>query len=486
MIGRLRIALALVLCACTPSAEKVDAWIAADDDRAVERLSDAVKNDRAPAAIRARAAIGLVTITRRGRHVGIPILADALEETSPTSRAKVTSALAPTLVLGMAGARTAEADPSLPFKDATRLLLARKLVDVADRDALADAIARWARDAPVERLRDPTQRYGLRTTIEAAGLVAVRAIVPRLAEPPLRSEIATIVGEIGDDATKRASVDELVRDAATIATPAWREANRADIEALEAQHGLQPPREQADVMLGLVQRRVLEDVCDAIRRVGGRAAIDELAREAAEATSSTRDCAIRGLSAHLDEIGSERVAAIVAGVLEVPPSETGIVEVLMAHPAARARLVAAARTAPRSVRYGIVHRSFETGAFDEGWAALGGEDATFDLRVAFGLGRTVGDSEKGRTFARAHLTDASVFSRIVAIVALRGDADVLAAAKNDTTPLPACAALEPKQCPTMCSNARVGTIAEAAARCFDDATYVARASDELASWRKSR
>jgi hypothetical protein len=201
---------ALTLAGCHASPADVTRWETSEDGP--ERLAKAVQDEGASVDVRGAAGLALVRLERRGRHVGLPMLADTLAASSEAGRARVIAAMAPELVAraGSGDLMKGSPDPSLPAKDALHLLLARGLVqDPSQAAAFRTALESWLRASLPRRMADRTQRYTPPETMRLLGPASSRGLLTLAGPHGGLERIAKVLREIGSDADRKAQAEEL-------------------------------------------------------------------------------------------------------------------------------------------------------------------------------------------------------------------------------------------------------------------------------------
>jgi hypothetical protein len=294
-----------------------------------DKLIAVVSHEKYDWNLRVEAGLELLTMKpRNGRRIGITRLVEAMALLSPEERKALVGRMAPTLVAQMkvpppaAAGANAPADPSYPYKDAAMAMLTYdKAVLVADdaaRKQLTDALIDWSQHDFERRIDNTTQMFGMEQMMRAIGPAAAKGL-PALITPESTKfdRIATIVAELGDDATKQATAQKLVELAKYTASQTWVDKAKPGVEEANKVSKITASPAQLAAQLAQYQDEALTKVFAAIKKVGTRPAVDYCLGVGADKSQSEkrRQAALAALEGRLDRNNPgdvERILAIAA------------------------------------------------------------------------------------------------------------------------------------------------------------------------------
>ena len=485
---------------CAPSPADV-ARLRDEGDNGPDRLAAIVRDAKGSGAVQKDAALALVTLTLRGRHVGLDLLADALAARGATSRAPLVEAISAELTKGMALPRTPTGDPALAHKDGAYLLYSRGLATGASKEALGSALDRWVRESPMDRLDDAGQRYGATSLLHALGPAAARTLSRFFDDDRDYRRALDFVLASGDDVAMRAASVSLARFVGTVRTPAWRESKRQELEDQHRRSRQSFTILEVDVQLRTIQHNELDHVFRALERLADPEAVAALlaAGEDHDLATADRGVALKSLGKRaglLDDAQIDRVLAIATtGALIVARSaETERAEAAGGQPhydtdLAKAALTCAAqapRARPKLLELVASHRSWrlrmeaastllrlavdrlteKPGSVDEVLARLPARnDVPMALAEITAYGAAISATPEGKAAARAHLGDTSLGARLAALTALRDDRPALEPREKDEAKLPQCSATD--ECEWLCQSSRVTTVGQYVRECLE-------------------
>lgn len=315
-----------VLGGCAVSETDVKRW--EGTERGPMKLVAVLTHDKYRPELRVEAALSLVRMRPRGgKKVGFTMLFDkykddegnwregALKQLDEESRKTIVNGMAPTLVKEMESApppRTPEGrlpeDPSIPYKDAAFAMLSNEPTLVGDentRKELSAALVKWVQAGFEDRLENSSQQYSVEQMMRFLGPGSVRSLPALINESANRLDrIAGLINEIGEPETKLKASEALVVLAKKLTTAEWGEAQKkvvkeynekSNVKANDAQVA-----QQVDKML---DRRLTEEVFVAMKKVGGRPAIEYLIEFAADPKNKEdrRKLALAALEGRMDK-----------------------------------------------------------------------------------------------------------------------------------------------------------------------------------------
>ena len=292
-----------------------------------EKITAILTHAKYDVALRTEAALALVRMKpRAGRQIGVGMLSEALPKVEAEARPQVLSGLVAGLVAELMkpppaaqAGQAAPADESYAFKDAAFALLTAKdpalITDPALQASLESALVSWAMADFEHRFDNRSQTYGMDQVFQYIGAKGAVGL-PNLITKGSRKldAIVGIVASVGDAKTKEAGSAALVKVATYVNSPEWMAAKKPELEAANAASKLQPTQAQFQAQLAQFQEEELLRVFGAMRKLGGRPAIDWLLAFAANAseTEKKRQAALAALELRLDKDNPEDLRRILA------------------------------------------------------------------------------------------------------------------------------------------------------------------------------
>ncbi|MBX3186193.1 MAG: hypothetical protein KF819_04225 [Labilithrix sp.] len=291
------------------------------------KLIAVVTHDKYSWELRTEAAIALVRMPPRGGvRQGISLLVDkykdedgitregALNQLPEDARRQIVDLMAPELIKQLEPpppARTPEgrmpADPTIPFKDATFAMLTHEPPLVSTdktRQDLKAALTKWAQTGFEDRVENGAQQFGLEQMMRFLGPESVRTLPGIINENATRLDrIASLINDVGDDATKLKASEALVELAKKYNTKEWLEAQTRIVKEHNAKNNTKADENQVAAQVDKIQeRRLTEEVFPAMKKVGGRPAIDYLfGYAAANNPAERRKLALAALEGRVDK-----------------------------------------------------------------------------------------------------------------------------------------------------------------------------------------
>jgi hypothetical protein len=252
-----------------------------------DKLQAVLLHEKYDGALRVEAALSLVRMKpRQGRRVGIGLMVDTLAVVAPEPRAMIVASLVPAIMaelkkpppIGQAG-QPSPPDASFAYKDAAYAMLTfDRTVIVADealKQSLRSALVDWAMSDFEHRLDNRTQAYGMEQLLRHIGPTAVTGL-PKLMTREARrlDQMSGLVAELGDEKTKEAGSQALVEIAKYVSSGEWVTAKKPELQAANAASKLEPTEKQFQSQLMQYQDEELFRVLGAMKKVGGRPAVD--------------------------------------------------------------------------------------------------------------------------------------------------------------------------------------------------------------------
>lgn len=489
--------LASAATACNPPPEEIARLRDVDEDGPT-KLASMIEQGTATEATQTQAALALVVLERRGRHVGLDVLAAALEKRGASSRKKLVEVVARALARGMEQPRILTADPALAFKDGAHLLLSRDLADGVARDVIAGALKKWVAESAMMRLDDQRQRYGLVPLVRLLGPESKLAVARHVEDDEYRERTVDLVLLL-DEGAQHEAARILARLLPATRTVAWRDSYRPVIvESIRVNHMRMPP-EDIDALVARIQAERIVQIVAGLKRLNfpESRAILLAAAEDKGLAKEDRVIALDALGAHaasLDDEQIDRVLAIVANAASIQAREQeryfamaeerkaahddalvrAATRAVARAPRARAKMLeivgGAASWRIRMATATSLLRASDAKGMDEILAKL---PATAETPMALEEIRSYGEAARSIDGApdamRAHLTDGRLGARLAALCAHHGDVPILAPYADDTAPLPKCAGSQ--HCDWKCGDAEVKTVGQLVRECLKTSPY---------------
>ena len=321
------VACALLVPGCRVEQENIHHW--GQTERGPYKLVAVIEHDKYSTPLRIEAAMTLTRMPpRQGVRKGISFLVDkykdedgenkegALAVVQGDARKAIVSGMVPQLIKEMGKPAPkrdektgrAEADGTVPFKDMAFAILSHDpplLADDKDKGELVTALIQWANAGFEERVDNQSQQFGLEQMLRFLGSASVRQLPALINENAYRIDrIATLIADIGDDDTKKRGSDALVALAKRVQTPEWVAAQTKLVKEYNESQNKKGTDEQVGVQVGKIQERKLnEEIFPAMKRVGGRPAVDYLLGFASDPKNNDdrRKTALAALESRLDK-----------------------------------------------------------------------------------------------------------------------------------------------------------------------------------------
>jgi hypothetical protein len=294
------------------------------------KLVAVITHDKYGWDLRTEAALSLVRMPPRGGvRQGIKFLIEkyqdcedqtiqregALNQLNESSRAQIVDRMAPDLIKELQPAppaRTPEgrmpADPTIPFKDAAFAMLIHEPPLVTNEKTKADlrqALIKWSQTGFEDRVENGSQQYGLEQMMHVLGAESVKTLPTIIGENTARLDrIATLVNDVGDDATKLATSQALVALAQKYHSKDWLDGQTKIVKDSNDKNNIKADANQVAGQVDKIQeRRLTEEVFPAMKRVGQRPAIEYLFSYAGDGKmpAERRKLALAALEGRVDK-----------------------------------------------------------------------------------------------------------------------------------------------------------------------------------------
>jgi hypothetical protein len=337
MAGRKRLNLAALLTAALAATAVANAGcrVADSDVKRWEttqhgpyKLVAVITHDKYGWDLRSEAGLSLIRMPSRGGvRQGIGFLIDkykdeegesregALNQLSEDSRRRIVDQMAPDIIKELEAAppaRTPEGrlppDPTVPYKDAAFAMLVHDPPLVSNpqtRDNLKAALIKWSQTGFQDRVENGSQQYGLEQMMHYLGAESVKTLPGIVNEDTARIDrIATLVNDVGDDATKQKLSEALVALAQKYHSKDWLDGQTKIVKESNAKNNIKADDTQVAGQVDKIQeRRLTEEVFPAMKKVGGRPAIEYLFGYAANAQmpADRRKLALAALEGRVDK-----------------------------------------------------------------------------------------------------------------------------------------------------------------------------------------
>lgn len=292
-----------------------------------QKLVAVITHDKYPVELRTEAAMSLIRMPARGGvRQGIKYLVEkykdedgterdgALAQVPEPSRAEIVDRLVPLLDEQLKTPPPARADgrlppdPSIPFKDAAFALLVHEPPLVSNEKTKADlkaALMHWSQVGFEDRVENASQQYGLEQMMRALGAESVKQLPGLVNENTARIDrVATLVKEVGDDATKLALSNAFVKLADTYHSKEWLDAQTKTVKEYNAKNNVKTDDKGVASQVDKIQeKRLSEELFPAMRKIGLKPSIDYLVKYAGDGTKpdARRKLALAALEGNLDK-----------------------------------------------------------------------------------------------------------------------------------------------------------------------------------------
>lgn len=311
---------------CRVSDDDVHRW--ESTARGPEKLTAVLLHDKYAIDLRVEAALSLIRMKpRQGRRVGIGMMVDTLAEVPDEMRGAIVASLVPAIIehlkvppppVAQAG-QPSPPDGSFPFKDAAYAMLSLDRTQIIADDKLKQdlktALVDWAMADFERRLDNRSQAYGMEQLLKFIGPPAVVGLPKLMTRDAKRlDQMATLVADIGDPATKEAASEALVKIATHVSSSEWLTIKKPEVMAANAASKLEPNEKQLEAQLQQYQEEELFRVFGAMKKVGGRPAVEWLLAFAADKNQSDkkRQGSLAALEGKLDKTKPDDATKILA------------------------------------------------------------------------------------------------------------------------------------------------------------------------------
>lgn len=318
--------LAMGTSGCRVAEQDVKRW--ETTQRGPYKLVAVVTHDKYAWDLRTEAALALIRMPPRGGvRQGIGFLIDrykdedgqsregALSQVGEEARRQIVDRMAESLVQTLQApppARTPDGrippDPSIPIKDATFAMLTHEpplVTNDATRTALRNALTHWAQTNFEDRIENGAQQYGLEQMMRWLGPESVKTLPGIINENTTRLDrIAGLVNDVGDEPTKLKASEALVQLAQRYMSQEWLDAQTKLVKESNAKNNIKADEKQVAGQVEKIQeRRLTEEVFPAMKRIGGRPAIDFLFQVASNSKipGDRRKLALAALEGRVDK-----------------------------------------------------------------------------------------------------------------------------------------------------------------------------------------
>jgi hypothetical protein len=452
------------------------------------KLEAVLVHDKYSIELRKEAALSLVKMPARGgTRIGQKILFEkhkteegedrgpALLALSKDARAKVIDLLTPELVAKITAPPPARlgdgrvaADPSIPYKDTAYALLfgegsAELVTNPESRKKLETALIAWCNTDFDARIDNSSQLYGLEQVMRSLKAPAVVGIPALMNEKAYRVDrMATLVADLGDEATKAKGSEALVALGKRLESAEWFEDQKKLVDAHNKEAKTPATPEQLKKQVETIQQRKLsEELFPAMKKLGGRPVVEFLLAYAADGKKpeDRRKLALAALEGKIDKTNKadlDRVFAIASD--DATPDAARDLAFTRLGELPKDQIVPKLYTLfePKKwqVRYvaaSLILKSIDAAAVPDFLAKLPATNKTKmaltePLDYGRNLNRILG-AEKARALAVSNLDSKNFGAKMTALgvfwdAGKKSDASVLSPLEGDKTPVPACEAAD--------------------------------------------
>lgn len=315
----------LVLGGCRVNRDDIHRWETTANGP--DKLRAVLLHEKYELPLRIEAALSLIRMKpRAGRRIGIGIMVETLGQVAGESRQAIVAGLVPAIIaelkkpppVAQAG-QPSPPDGSFPYKDAAYAMLnSERGVIVTDenlKQSLKAALVEWAMADFEHRLENRTQAYGMEQLLRFVGPAAVEGLPKLMTRDAKRlDQMAGLVSELGDAKTKEAASTALVAIATYVTSDEWTNVKTPEVQAANAASKLAPTEAQLKAQLAQFQEEELFRVFGAMKKVGGRPAIDYCLSLAAqkEQSEKRRQAALAAIEGKLDRNNPEDLKRVLA------------------------------------------------------------------------------------------------------------------------------------------------------------------------------
>jgi hypothetical protein len=309
---------------CRVNENDVHRW--ESTERGPDKLVAVLEHDKYSWPLRTEAALSLIRMRpRAGRRIGIELLTDALAGLPVDARQKIVIGMAPELVHQMQAPPpvknpdgTVPADPSIPYKDAAFAMLQHEPPLVSDDKTKADlmsALTQWSQTDFETRLDNPSQQFGIEQMMRFLGSSSVKGLPALITESSTKIDrIATLIADLGDDATKQQASQALVALAKKLDSKAWIDKQTPLVQDADNRANQKVTPEQLAKQVTTYQDQELTKVFSSMKRVGGRPVVDYLLQYGSDPRNSSdrRKTALAALEGRVDKNNAADVERLFA------------------------------------------------------------------------------------------------------------------------------------------------------------------------------
>jgi hypothetical protein len=295
--------------------DEVDVHRWESTERGPEKLVAVVTHDKYAYPLRTEAALSLIRMRpRSGRRIGIELLTNALTQIAADARQKIVDGMTPELEQQLQASappkssdNTVPPDPSVPYKDAAFAMLQHEpplVTGDASKARLMAALTRWVQTDFETRLENPAQQFGIEQMIRFLGSASVKELPSLITESSTKIDrISGLIADQGDDATKMAGSQALVALAKKLDSQAWIDKQTPLVQDADTRAGQKVTADQLKQQVVKFQDQELTKVFSAMKRVGGRPAVDYLIGFGSDAKNSSerRKTALAALEGRVDK-----------------------------------------------------------------------------------------------------------------------------------------------------------------------------------------
>lgn len=330
-------ALPLAASGCRVSETDVKRW--ETTQRGPYKLIAVITHDKYPIELRTEAAMSLIRMPARGGvRQGIKFLVEkykdeegadregALAQLDEDSRHQIVDRMAPLLIEALKPpppARTPEGrlppDLTIPYKDASFAMLIHEPPLVSTEKTKTDlraALMHWAQTGFEDRVENGSQQYGLEQMMRTLGPESVKILPGLVNENTARIDrIASLIKDIGDEATKLEMSKALVGLAEKYNGKDWFEAQRKIVKEHNAKSNTTADDNQVTAQIDKMQeRRLTEEVFPAMKKIGLRPSVEYLVKYAGDPNkpAERRKLALAALEGNLDKNNKDDLERIFA------------------------------------------------------------------------------------------------------------------------------------------------------------------------------
>ncbi len=298
---------------CKVSDSDVKRW--GSTEHGPDKLVAVLTHEKYDWELRVEAGLELLRMKpRSGRRIGINRLVESMGVLAPDERKKLVDGMLPQLVAAInqvpappAAGQPPPPDNSYAYKDAAMAILtydkAVLVSDDAARKQITDTLISWSQRDFEHRIDNTSQMFGMEQMMRTIGAPAVKGL-PGLITPESTKydRIASMVSELGDQATKEATATKLVELAKFTGSQAWIDKQKPGVEEANRASKITPTPDQLQKQLAQYQEEALNKVFAAIKKVGTRPAVDYCLSVATDKgqNEKRRQAALAALEGRLD------------------------------------------------------------------------------------------------------------------------------------------------------------------------------------------